>query len=281
MRAAGPVDRPLGLGPQGHVCWAFDEHTEFRARAREFLAEGLSRGHQVWYVAAGDTATLAGHLRGMEGVDEALRTGAARLVSADGAYPVGTVVDPETQARGYAEATENALASGYTGLRVAADCTPLVVTPEQLAAFARYEHVMDQYMALRPFSAMCAYDRRRVGNDVVAQVACMHPAGNTSVDPGFRLFGSARYAAGLAGELDLATGARLAAALERADPRPVGGHLMVDASGLRFLDHKSLVRLDTFARAREATLVLRTSWPGATRLAGLLDLPSVRVEAIA
>jgi len=41
-------------------------------------------------------------------------------------------VDPDAQVRTYAAATGAALAAGFTGLRVVAEATPLVRTPEQL-----------------------------------------------------------------------------------------------------------------------------------------------------
>ncbi len=254
-----------------HRCWAFESADEFRARAREFLRDGLAQGTQVWFVAPGEPE--------LDGLDEALRTGAARVVSLDDTYAVGTVVDPDEQTRSYAEATEAALAAGYTGLRVAADCTTLVATPEQLDAFARYEHTVDRYAAAGTFSAMCGYDRGRVDDEAVARVACLHPVGNA--DPGFRLFGSASAAAALAGELDLYTEQLLAEALRRANPRPVDGRLVLDVSGLRFADYRSLTRLAEHAASEGATLVLRDPSPAVTRLVEVLGLPSVRVEGVA
>ncbi|WP_229874645.1 MEDS domain-containing protein [Amycolatopsis deserti] len=254
-----------------HRCWAFESPDEFQARAREFLRDGLARGTQVWFVTPGEPV--------LDGLDEALDTGAARVLSLDETYSVGTVVDPDAQARSYAEATEAALAAGYTGLRVAADHTALVATPEQLDAFARYEHTVDRYAAAGTFSAMCGYDLGRVDDEVVARVACLHPVGNA--DPGFRLFGSASASAALAGELDLYTEDLLTEALRRADPRPVDGRLVLDVSGLRFADHRSLTRLAEHAEGEGATLVLRDPSPAVTRLVEVLGLPSVRVEGVA
>ncbi len=254
-----------------HRCWAFESTADFRARAREFLRDGLARGRQVWYVAPGDPA--------LDGLDDAFRTGAARTVSLDEACPAGAVVDPDAQARNYALATEAALAAGYTGLRVAADWTPLVTTPGQLDALVRYEHAVDRYAAARPFSAMCGHDRGRVGDEVVARVASMHPA--TNADPGFRLFGSASVSAALAGELDLSTEELLVEALRRADPPTVDGNLVLDVSGLRFADHRSLTRLAEHAANRGATLVLRDPSPAVSRLVEVLGLSTVRVEGAA
>jgi len=264
------------LGPHAHLSWAFDEPPEFLAAARDFLAEGLEQHLRVWYVADGDPGTLATRLHGIAGLDAALRSGAVRLMPADSPLSVA----PDDLVRLHADATEAALADGYAGLRIAADRTPLVGTPDGLAAFARYEHLVDQYMALRPLSVMCGYDRARLGDDVVSRLACLHPAGTPVVEPGFRLFGSAKHSVGISGELDMCTGARFAEALRRTDPRPVDGRLVVDATRLRFLDHRTLLLLAEFADERESTLVLRTPWAGVRRMVDLLDMPSVQVEVL-
>ena len=97
------------------------------------------------------------------------------------------MVDPDAQVRAYAAATGAALAADFTGLRVVAEATPLVRTPEQLDAFARYEPMIDGYMVTHPFSAMCAYDRRILDESAIAQLACLHTSTNAPVP--FRLHG--------------------------------------------------------------------------------------------
>ncbi|GHH38946.1 MEDS domain-containing protein [Lentzea cavernae] len=279
MRRSGLTENTRGLGAHDHVCWRFEEAHEFRAHAREFLSDGLARGHQVRYIAPGDVTALAGDLRGIDRIDEALDTGAAQIVSLDDQYAVEAAIDPAAQVRSYAEATRTALAAGYTGLRVAADCTPLVRTAEQLDAFARYEHLVDHYMTTSPFSAMCGYAASAVDEETFAQVACMHPNTNSPL-PGFRLYADHGGTA-LGGETDFVTGELFSKALDRAAPRPRDGQLVLEAGGLEFLDHNSLLRLAGYAADRDAVLVLRTSWPGAARLVDLLDLVDVRVEAAA
>ncbi|WP_308258425.1 MEDS domain-containing protein [Saccharothrix obliqua] len=259
--------------------WAYEDHGQFHRHAREFIGDGLRLGQQVWYVAPGDTSALAADLRGIDGVEEALRIGAAKVVSLDSTHPANAVIDPVAQAGHYAAATRNAVTAGFTGLRVVRDWTTLVRNARQAAAFARYEHVLDQYTAALPFSAMCAY-HHQVGEDVVARAACLHPIGNATA-AGFRLFGSTEAALALDGELDCSSGDLFAEALRLADPRPVAGRLVVDATGLRFLDHNCLLRLTEHAARHDATLVLRTAWPGAARLVDALDLTCVEVETAA
>ncbi|WP_245916536.1 MEDS domain-containing protein [Nocardioides gansuensis] len=267
------------LGLHDHVCWAFDDADEFRARATRFLAKGLDLGEQIWYVGAGEVAALEDEMREFPGMDRALRRGAAKAASVEAAYPGKTVIDPTAQVRAYATATDQAVAAGFTGLRVAADASALVRTPEQLDAFARYEHLIDRYMLTAPFSALCAYQRSLLGEETIAALACMHPGASPNATP-FWLHATADggCAAAIGGELDLATRDLLEPALRRADLQPHNGELVLDATRLAFIDHRSLLQLAAHARNNGHGLVLRTAHPGPSHLTKALGLTNVRVE---
>ncbi|WP_245714848.1 MEDS domain-containing protein [Micromonospora inyonensis] len=261
-----------------HVCWRYDDRAALHAQARAFLLEGLALGERIWYVTS-EPDPVADQLREEPLIRDAIRRGAARIVPLGSAYAHDHIVDPDDQVRAYATATEDALAAGHTGLRVAADATALVRTPAQRDAFARYEHLIDRYMRVRPMSAMCAYDRRLLGDEAVRELACLHP-GNNADDVLFRLYAETPGDghAALVGELDASNHDLFRAALERADPRPAAGRLVVEATDLRFIDHRNLIHLRDHARARGAVAVLRTSRSAAARVAELLDLPELDVE---
>ncbi|MBV9649552.1 MAG: MEDS domain-containing protein [Pseudonocardiales bacterium] len=277
VRRTGVIEDARGLGLHDHVCWAYDDLNDFRCRAREFLAEGLELGQQVWYVAPGDVETLADDLRDLDGMALALQVGAARVVSVESAYPAGTVVEPAAQAQAFVTAAMQARMLGFSGLRVAADTTPLVRTRGQLEAFARYECVVDRCIASHPLSGMCAYNRQELGEEVIAQLACLHPNINGSTAQ-FRLHASNHAAASLNGELDMTTVELLSLALQRADLQPDGGEVVIDAAGLTFIDHRALLMLADRTRRTHATVVLQTDWPGAAPLVECLDIKEVRVE---
>ncbi len=166
-RASGIVTDARGLGAHDHLCWAYDDLEEFRVAAGQFLAEGLQLGQRVCYVGDDTTDQLAADLRDAPGMDQALSEGAAQVAAVADTYPHGTVIEPEDQVAAYADATERAVTAGFAGLRVAADVTALVRSPAQLDAFARYEHLIDDYMTEQPFSAMCAYNRTELGKDTI------------------------------------------------------------------------------------------------------------------
>jgi len=266
--------------PSGHVCWSYDDPAAFDARARRFLIEGFEAGERVWYVAAGQPQSMVEHLWGVGGLTEALQTGAAQIISLGPAYRGGNIVDPAAQAHAYATATRDALADGYTGLRVVADATSLVRSPAQLDAFVRYEHLVDRFMRTQRLTGMCASNRRELGDRAVTELACVHPETNADDVP-FRLYACHPHdgCATLAGDLDWSSHELFSTTLECADLRPVDGELVVQAGRLRFIDHRSLLYLEDYTRRRDATAVLRGCRCAGARLVELLGLSRVRVEA--
>ncbi|MCZ7421274.1 MULTISPECIES: MEDS domain-containing protein [unclassified Micromonospora] len=262
-----------------HLCWAYDDPAGFMTHAVEFLRDGLAAGERVWFVVSGPAEPVRDQLLGTRDFADALLTGAAQVRSLDGAYGRTATIDPASQVAAYRSATREAVADGYTGLRVAADATELVRTPAQRDAFARYEHRVNEMMRTEAFRAMCAYDRSRLGESAVAELACLHPEHNLG-QLLFRLYAVplSQGQTALAGELDPSNHDLFRTALDRADLRPVEDELVLDAHGLRFLDHRALIHLSEYARDRHATVVLRAARPGVARLAALLDLPDVRVE---
>jgi hypothetical protein len=277
VRATGAVAEARDLGPGGHYCLAFDDRAEFRRQATAFLHEGVEQGDRVLYVAdapAVELAEVGARLRA------AARPGAVEVVAVRSIYGVGEVVDPAAQVRTYAHATIAALAGGFTGLRAAAEITALVRSAEQRDAFARYEQRIDRYMIGHPFSAVCAYDRSVLGAAAVAEIACVHPAASAGTTP-FRFFARDGVGAVLGGEIDRTARELLARTLERAELGPLGAELVVDAADLDFVDHRGLLLLDELGRRKDVVVALRGA-PGVVgRMARLLELSRVRVDAAA
>ena len=277
MRRTGFVEAVEGLSSHDHVCWVFGTPEEFRSVAGRFLADGLAGGQRVLFSAewAG-----GGDLDGIDGFAAARRGGAAQVRDLGG-YGGAAHIDPDLQVRTYAEATGQALADGFTGLRVAADVTPLVASVAARAAFARYEFLVDGYMARHPMSAMCGYNRGALGEGAVAEMAGMHPLAPPSLTP-LRLFAADPRVTGatvaLAGEVDIAGRAQLRTALDRVRLVPDGGTVTIDARELTFIDHWGLTCIADHVRDRGATTELlvgrRSPVP---MLAGLLERDDLRV----
>ncbi|MGY1712064.1 MEDS domain-containing protein [Geodermatophilus sp. SYSU D00758] len=254
---------------------------EFDRRRSAFLADGLREGLRVAWTGAGGVDAARAELAGLGDVDRLLVDGTVQLLPTAGVYGPGGVVEPERVLAGYAAATEAALADGFRGLRVGADVTDLARTPAQQDAFARYEFLVDGYMADHPFSAMCGY-RTELGVHTVAAFAALHdeepPApGDPLAETSFRVFACPDGALGLAGEFDLATVPVLDRLLARLRPGAGTGALVVDMAGVAFHDHKLLVTLDAYARTADVALSLRSAPRLTGRLLALLPEACLRV----
>jgi anti-anti-sigma regulatory factor len=266
---------------RAHHCWGFDDPAALESRARPFLTDGLVAGEQVWFVTAGAVESVTRRWSAEDPFGAALRDGSARVLSVTAGYSDGGPVEPVTQVEAFAGALEKALAAGHTGLRVVADVTPMVRTAEQRQAFGRYEYLIDRFMADRPITGICAFDRGALDPDAFGEFACLHPRGDDG-GMGFRLYAGAPAdgALVLSGELDLAGRAAFGTALRRAAPRPVDGKIVIDATGLRFVDHQALRVLEDHAGEQRATAVLRGPVIGTADLVEMLRLAHVRVEPV-
>jgi hypothetical protein len=266
VRNGGQIQVPTGRSPGDHLCWVFDEVEQVQAAVAAFAGEGLGRRERVALVGLDDTASLRSALAAIGDVDALLASGALALTSPAETYGGGL----DLQADAYGDATRDALAAGYTGLRVAADATSLVATAEDRAGFTAYEHRIDRKMLHLPFTALCAYDARVLG-DAVEELTCLHPFTNHH-RPGFQLFADEGGVA-LVGEVDGLSADRLVVAVEKLGAE---GPLRVDATELTFVDHRGLVALAFVSVPIE--LVTRSEL--AARLVTLLELDRISVRVV-
>lgn len=274
MRSAGVVDSACGLGPHDHCCVIVTDPRELRPRVLEFLGEGLERRQRVAYVGRRPVDELLADLAQLDGLDDLLAAGALRVRSTSAVYEAaGVPVDPDAQVTHYASETTAALRDGFTGLRVAADATSQVRTPEQRDAFTRYEHLIDRYMARHPFSAMCAYRRDELPDDTISRLATLHPVLHGVAAP-FQLFGSDSGALTLRGELDITTVELFEQALECVG-RPEGSEVVVDFGGVAFVDHRALLTLARYARRHDVTVRLESEAAVVRRVVAALDITEI------
>jgi anti-anti-sigma regulatory factor len=84
--------------------------------------------------------------------------------------------------------------------------------------------------------------------------------------------------AALAGNVDVFCTDQLEQALQRIGIATPGGTVVVDATGLEFMDVRGLLTLDRYAAASDTIMVLRSPPTVVTRLANLVDLIALRVE---
>ena len=269
MRMIGPVESHRGFGPQDHSCWVHGDRGDYSPRLTEFFREGLERGLRVAYLGPGNAGELREHLDRLVDTGPLLTREAIRLISFEEIYGAREPVDPTGVIERYAAVTEEALADGYQGLRISADVTDLVRAPEQQDAFARCEFLLERYSSRHPLSAMCEY-RRDLG-DAVTQFACMHAAVPIGLTP-FQVFACDDGAVGLLGEFDQACQIAFDRALRRIQLAPDDSRLVFDMSAVRFMDHRALLALDSYAQKCQVPVFVRSMPPIVCRVARVLGL---------
>lgn len=244
MRATGVVDSPLAeVG--SHLCWLYRGHPSFKQAATRFLEVGAANGERLLYTADRSVEELADDLAPLGDVEQLVETGALLLVPLSSLYR-DHGFDGGRQVEAYRAMTEQALADGHRGLRLAADATELVRRPDDRAAFVPYELAVDRLMAELPLSALCAYDEAVLGA-AATELCAVHPAHNAFGDTsaGFCLYHDEGRLF-LAGELDLANRTLLDGALTAV--RTLDDEvLVVDLRSLRFADADALVRIGQLA----------------------------------
>ena len=149
----------------GHIGAAFDTALQFEGAAKFFLGAGLAKGEQLMFVADDpDPSRWPPSL---------LESGALQIASTKEIY--GSEVRPDQQRATFAEAVAAALDQGYSGIRVAADNTSLVLDHDQVAAWTAWEIVADDFMAEAPVTGLCGFHRRRLHPQFVRFLVALHP----------------------------------------------------------------------------------------------------------
>lgn len=282
MRAHGVRLSAAGLLPFGHLGWGYHGRAEFLCRATEYLLDGLNRGQRVAFVAEQSVDVLRAELASVDTLRTHPGFAAIDVLCAADYYPFhpGTdVLDAHAALDRYRTAVDDAISAGHTGFRAAVDVTPVARTVEQRDELTVLEYLVDQEMAVRPFSALCAYDLDELSG-VGAELLCLHPfVGERMTSFQLHADDDPAVAAVLSGEIDQSAMDVFSATLRRVLPLTPEGALRVDATRLEFITHRQLMLLDELAGQYGRSVTLVTDQRVATRLTDLLALRHVSVHA--
>jgi anti-anti-sigma regulatory factor len=272
VRKHGCIQSGSGLGVDGHACWAFDRREHFVDAALEFLDDGLGFGQRLAYVGDEPVDEQRERLDPLGDVGALIDSGALQLFTLSDLYRVGEPIDAEAQLAIYAQATDQALADGFSGLRVAAQVTDLVAEPGTREAHVRWESIADGFMAANPLSALCGYQRDALPENLLGDLATVHPAvcGASDLAP-FHLFADSGNLV-LEGEVDLFSAKALDRVFTLVDNAGAADGL--DLGELDFIDHHGLHALagHTQRLASEGRCTVRNAPPIVNRLCDLLEL---------
>lgn len=228
------ITAAVGYGLQDHLCWLYEDEPAWVQAAVSYLAEGAQAHDQLLYVADKPEGELVADLVDLPGRDAMLASGQLRVVPLRDVYGSMDVFEAARQIESYRAQGQAAVEAGYRGLRLAAEASPLVATPEDARYFAGYELLVDAAIAECPISAMCGYCRSLVGPDAARVLSFVHPLRH---DVEHAPVGSLHAGDGgrwhLEGEIDLTSHDALEIGLSAL---PAQTDLHLDLSDLGFID---------------------------------------------
>jgi anti-anti-sigma regulatory factor len=277
VRTHGVIGSAGGLRPGDHVCWAYETEDDLLAAAGTFLADGLLAGERLLYVAPLGPAELAARVAPLGLGPDAEREGALVLRTTSEFF------DPEPRGAGSGpmRALEGlcaqALADGYAGLRMVLDATALVANRSFYLHHLRHEHLTEQRMArgLR-LTAMCAYNRRVLGDGGIADVAALHPlVHGPAVLAERRLFADGDRLV-LTGNVHAGSCPQMRRLL---GTTRLDGPVVLDVSELDFIDARglhTLLRWGERLAASGGSLTIVGATPWMSRAWEALDFPEMR-----
>ena len=183
MRRHGMRFECLRMRPHDHIGWVFAGEAGFEELAGPFLAEGAARGELLMYVAEAPRPATAARLRDRYG------SRVIRIARSVDVYGESGIIDPVAQRARFAAVLADALAAGFSGIRVAADNSALVTDDTRLAAWIRWEYVADRFMADNPVTGLCAFDATRVDVNRIRHLTTLHPlSASSDPEPQFRMY---------------------------------------------------------------------------------------------
>lgn len=283
VRAHGELTEVLEAGTSDHICWVYGEDdASFDRAVRRFLAGGLDRGERVLCIGERVLESIRTDGDGFSGAEALVESGALRTTTTAEAYAAAGAFAAGEQLGFYTAATQEALAHGYTGLRVVADVSPLATDPVVRQELVRWEHIADDYIDEGAgFTAMCAYSAA-LPDESLADVATVHPLLHVPAAPPFQVFIDEDRIA-LSGSVDTFSAGRLARVLASS---PIGSDgAVLDLGRVEFVDVAASRVIACWAQeleARSLPLEVRGASPLLRRMwqvLGLGEVTAVRFAA--
>lgn len=159
-----------------HACSVFDSLEEQKIVTTAFVREGLARGEKL--LCGTDTQPVDAFLNQLRvtGIDASayLTTGQLCVVDSEGTYVRNGVFNAGDMINTLERATAGALREGYTGLRVTGETSWALQSLDMIAQLIEYEHKMGAFFLKNRCLALCQYDRRQFGSEILSRVLACH-----------------------------------------------------------------------------------------------------------
>jgi anti-anti-sigma regulatory factor len=277
VRAHGTLTEIPGAGTSDHICWVYDgDDAAFDRAVRRFLAGGLERNERLLVVGERAIDSIGADGDGLADVGALMAGGSLRTLTLAEAYEAAGPFVPGLQRYFYEAATHEAIADGFTGLRVVAEVSALAADPATRGELVEWEHLADDYIAAGcGFTAMCAYSGALAG-EALADVATVHPLVHAPARiPPFQVFFDEDHVT-LSGSVDTFGADRLARVLASS---PVGAQgAVLDLALVDFVDvagSRVIARWAQALHTRSLPLEVRGASPLLRRMWQVLALDGI------
>ena len=169
--------RLADLEPGDHLCCIYETEEEHRALLAPFLRHGLEHGQKVLYIVDAHTAEEVLAYLEEEGVHvrSYLDSGQLSVLTADESYMREGRFDPDGMIDLLRRETAQALSEGYSALRVTGEMTWALRGLPGSERLVEYEAKLNRFFPGSRCVAVCQYDRRKFGPDLLLDVLTTHP----------------------------------------------------------------------------------------------------------
>jgi chemotaxis family two-component system sensor kinase Cph1 len=141
-----------------------------------FIAIGLERNERCVYIVEDNTTSDICRKLQEFGVDvvEAREKGALKVVTKHETYLRHGVFQPDKMIGELCDAVDEAVDSGFAGLRATGELSWALDLPSALAQMVAYEEALEEHFYSK-FAALCQYDESRYPAYIIERMKRLHP----------------------------------------------------------------------------------------------------------
>ncbi|MEW5735604.1 MAG: PAS domain S-box protein [Thermodesulfobacteriota bacterium] len=181
-----PGNRPAGrerekgagfLSPHDHACLIYERLEDELPLLMDYVLEGFSRKERVLCILDEPRRSLFEKTLADAGTDLETRTRdqSFSLIGPKQAYLAGDCFDPEAMTKILGAETDEALRSGFSGLRVLGEAAWSTQGFPGAERLMEYESQLALFFPVRPCTALCLYDKTKLPAKVLRDAILTHP----------------------------------------------------------------------------------------------------------
>lgn len=165
------------MGPTRHLCCLYSTEDQHKTFLTSFIRQGLEQGEKVLYLTDSHSSDLIlDYLRaGDHKIESYLASQQLKLISSDDTYLRHGTFDPDRMIATLQAEVDQALAEGYSALRVTGEMSWALRGSPGSERLLEYEAKVNPLLSGNKCLALCQYDRNRFTSEALLNVLATHP----------------------------------------------------------------------------------------------------------